>query len=435
MDPTTHPDLRSFVEVPDRHAFPIQNLPFGVFSRPACDTPRVGVRIGDFVLDLWELSSGGLLGPIDGLPSACFARPSLNEYLAAGRDVWGEVRRRISALLQSDNPELRDATDLRARTLVPIEEACLHLPVAVGDYTDFYSGKQHAFNVGVMFRDPKQALLPNYLWMPVAYHGRASSIVVSGADIRRPCGQRSPARAGRPEFGPTKCLDFELEVGFVVGAGNPRGRPIGIADAQDHIFGLVLVNDWSARDIQKWEYQPLGPFLAKNFATTISPWVVQLEALEPFRCPGGIQDPPPLEYLRLPTPSGSDASAGWWYDVNLEVSLRSAKMSKSQTVCRTNFDQTYWAMIQQLTHHTVTGCNVRPGDLMASGTISGPTPDSFGSMLELAWGGKNPLPIDDGSRRRFLEDGDTVTVLGWAENADYRIGFGECAGTILPAVP
>ena len=430
MDPTNDPRLRSFVEVAERHDFPIQNLPFGVFSPADGDERRVCVRIGEFVLDLSAIQAAGLLDAVDGLPKGCFAQSSLNAYLALGREIWVAVRRRLSDLLRSDNPELRDAGDLRARGLLPIERVRLRMPIEVGDYTDFYSGRQHAYNVGAMFRDPEKALLPNYLWVPVGYHGRASSIVPSGTVVRRPCGQSLPPGADRPAFGPSKRLDFELEVGFVVGGGNALGRPIPIAEAREHIFGLVLVNDWSARDIQKWEYQPLGPFLAKNFATTVSPWVVQLEALEPFRCRGPKQDPPPLEYLELPESSPSGADAGWWYDVALEASLGSAQMKMPQRISRTNFNQTYWAMIQQLAHHTVTGCNVRPGDLMASGTISGPTPEEFGSMLELSWGGKRPLTLADGTQRTFLEDGDTVSIRGWAENPDYRIGFGSCDGTV-----
>jgi fumarylacetoacetase len=308
-----------------------------------------------------------------------------------------------------------------------MNQVTMHLPARIGDYTDFYSSREHATNVGVMFRGPERALPPNWLHLPIAYHGRASSVVVSGAPIYRPHGQTLPPGADQPQFGPSLLMDFELEMGFFIGPGNALGHPIPIEEAGEHIFGLVLVNDWSARDIQKWEYQPLGPFLSKNLATSISPWVVPLEALEPFRCPGPPQTPEPLPYLRI--------SAPWAFDIHLEVRLQSEAMAEPVTISRSNFRHLYWTMPQQIAHHTITGCNLRPGDLLATGTISGPTPDSYGSMLELAWRGERPLSLPDGSLRAFLHDGDTVILSGWCQGESYRVGFGECRGQLLPPRP
>jgi fumarylacetoacetase len=302
------------------------------------------------------------------------------------------------------------------------------LPAAIGDYTDFYSSREHASNVGTMFRGPDKALMPNWLYLPVAYHGRASSIVVSGTDLHRPQGQLPPPMGetgAAPSLGPTRALDFELEMGFFVGPGNDLGQPIPISAAAEHIFGLVLVNDWSARDIQQWEYVPLGPFLAKNFGTSISPWVVPLAALEPFRTAGPRQEPSPLPYLQ--------SRGDWAFDINLEASLQGTNLAGPQRLCTTNFKYLYWNMAQQLAHHTVTGCNLRPGDLLASGTISGPTPDSYGSLLELAWRGTRPLRLPNGEQRSYLEDGDRVTMTGWCQGQGYRVGFGELTGKILPA--
>jgi fumarylacetoacetase len=327
--------------------------------------------------------------------------------------------------LRHDLGTLRDNIGLRHRALLAQSEVTMHLPAEIGDYTDFYSSREHATNVGIMLRGPDNALMPNWLHLPVAYHGRASSVVVSGTPVCRPCGQTKLDNAERPIFGPSRSLDFELEMGCFVGPGNELGRPIPIAEAADHIFGMVLVNDWSARDIQRWEYQPLGPFLAKNFATSISPWVVTLEALEPFRCAGPIQDPPPLPYLQ--------SSGPWGYDIRLDVCLQSVKMDKPERICHSNSKYLYWNVCQQLAHHAVNGCNLRPGDLLATGTISGPTPDSYGSMLELAWKGTKPLTLPGGESRTFLQDGDTVRIAGWCDGPDSRIGFGEVTGTITPA--
>jgi fumarylacetoacetase len=302
----------------------------------------------------------------------------------------------------------------------------MNLPAEIGDYTDFYSSREHATNVGTMFRGREKALQPNWLHMPVAYHGRASSVVVSSTDIRRPYGQTIAPGAEEPVFETSKEMDFELEMGYFVGSGNELGRPIPIDEAANHIFGLVLVNDWSARDIQRWEYRPLGPFLAKNLATSISPWVVTLEALEPFRCPGPEQEPQPLPYLRSPREGA--------FDIQLEVHLQSQEMAEPAVISRSNFRYLYWNMAQQLAHHTITGCNMRPGDLLASGTISGPTPDSYGSLLELAWRGTRPITLPNGEERSFLEDGDRVTLTGWCQGDGYRVGFGEVKGEIFPAV-
>jgi fumarylacetoacetase len=429
MYPTTDPKLRSFIPVAPESHFPIQNLPYGVFRHPESQRPTIGVAIGEHILDL---SAPGILALLDDplynqAPHGghVFDEETLNAFLAAGPATWRLARAAIRRLLSADEPTLRDNAKLRERALLPMADVEMLLPVAIGDYTDFYSSREHATNVGAMLRGPDNALMPNWLHLPVAYHGRASSIVVSGTDIRRPQGQTKADDAVAPTFGPSRSLDFELEIGFFVGPGNELGRPIPIAQAAEHIFGLVLVNDWSARDIQKWEYQPLGPFLAKNFATSISPWVVPLDALQPFRTAGPPQDPQPLPYLR----SVDD----WALDLHLEVHLQTAQMDRPQRICVTNFKYMYWNMAQQLAHHTVNGCNLRPGDLLASGTISGPTPDSYGSLLELAWKGTKPLLLSSGEKRTFLQDGDRVTMTGWCQGEGYRIGFGEVTGKVLAA--
>jgi fumarylacetoacetase len=414
---------RSFVDVaPDSH-FPIQNLPYGVFSTAADPRPRAAVAIGEFVLDLAALEVAGLLA-VGSAEARVFDRDTLNAFIALGRAAWTRARSRIATLLRADNSELRDNAALRAQALVPMRDARMHLPVSVGGYTDFYSSKEHATNVGSMFRDPKNALLPNWLHLPVAYNGRASSVVVSGTPIRRPKGQIKPADGEQPIFAPTRKLDFELETAFIVGEGNTLGEPIAVADAERHIFGMVLLNDWSARDIQQWEYVPLGPFNSKTFATSISPWIVTLDALEPFRVAGPAQDPAPLPYL---TQTGPHA-----FDIGLKVALQ-IKDQAEATISRTNFKYLYWSMAQQLAHHTVSGCNTRAGDLMGSGTISGPTSDSFGSLLELAWNGQKPLALSGGAVRSFLEDGDEVVITGCCRGDGYNVGFGEVRGRIVAA--
>lgn len=406
--------------------FPIQNLPYGIFSDPQNMQPRVGVAIGDMILDLSVLESAGLLVP-EGAISSVFAAQHLNVFIALGRSAWHSTRARITELLSADNPRLRDDAVLRERSFVNIAQATLHLPVEIGGYTDFYSSKEHATNVGAMFRNPENALLPNWLEIPIGYNGRASSVVVSGTPVRRPNGQIKLPDQARPVFSASRKLDIELEAGFIVGTGNALGEPIPCEQAEDHIFGMVLLNDWSARDLQAWEYVPLGPFNAKTFATTISPWIVTMEALEPFRTRQPDQSPEPLSYLRH---AGHHA-----FDIRLEARLRPDGASEQTTLCRTNFKYMYWTMAQQLAHHTVSGCNTRTGDLMGSGTISGATPDSYGSLLELTWGGKNPFPLSTGGTRCFVEDGDELTLAGWCQGDGYRIGFGRCTGKVVPAHP
>ncbi len=426
MTHKTLDSLRSFVPAGPSSHFPIQNLPYGVFRRRAgggSDEPGVGVAIGEFVLDLALLERSSLLD-VTGGGDRVFDKPSHNFFMSLGRGAWRQARATIQRLLRDDEPALRDNARLRDRALVPMSDVEMLLPAEVGDYTDFYSSREHATNVGVMFRGKDNALMPNWLHLPVGYHGRSSSIVVSGTDLHRPQGQIKPDDADAPHFGPSKSLDFELEMGFFVGPGNPLGRPVPIDGALDHIFGMVLVNDWSARDIQKWEYVPLGPFLGKNFGTSVSPWVVTMDALEPFRTAGPAQDPQPLPYLR--------SSAKCAYDVKLEVLLQTPKMDKPARIAASNLKHMYWNVCQQLAHHTVNGCNLRPGDLLASGTISGPTPDSYGSMLELAWKGTKPIKLPTGETRTFLQDGDRVTMTAWCEGPGYRVGFGEVTGKVLP---
>lgn len=413
---------RSFIEVAADSDFPIQNLPFGVFQT-AGSAARTGIAIGDQILDLAELADAGLLA-IDGCPASVFRQDALNALISCGRPVWRAVRARVAALLDANNPELRDNAALRAKALVPQASATMLLPVTIGGYTDFYSSREHATNVGMMFRDPANALLPNWLHLPVGYNGRPSSVVVSSTDFHRPLGQVCPPGNTQPFFTPCRRLDFELETGFIVGRGNALGDPILVNDAEAHIFGMVILNDWSARDIQAWEYVPLGPFNSKGFATSISPWIVTLDALEPFRVAGPAQDPQPLPYLQQQGAGG--------FDITLNVDL-STEQGQSARICQSNFKYLYWSMAQQLAHHTIGGCNTRVGDLMGSGTISGPTKDSRGSLLELSWGGKEPLTIADGVTRSFLEDGDTVTMSGYAQGDGYRVGFGCVAGKVLPA--
>ena len=423
--------VRSFVPTAADSHFPIQNLPYGVFRPRAGGAPRVGVAIGEMILDMAALESRSLVqipgaGHANRPSGPIFARPSLNAFMALGRDAWRSVREQVGRLLCDRESRLRDDAALRQAALVPMAQAELLLPVEIGDYTDFYSSKDHASNVGAMFRGPENALPPNWLHLPIAYHGRASSIVASGTDLHRPRGQTKPEGAEAPSFGPSQAVDFELEMGYFIGPGNRLGEPIAVDRALEHVFGLVLVNDWSARDIQRWEYVPLGPFLAKNFGTSISPWVVTLEALEPFRVAGAVQQPAPLEYLRA---TGDQA-----YDIQLQVSLESAAMTVPLTICRSNFRHLYWSIAQQIAHHTSGGCNLRPGDLLASGTISGPTADSRGCLLELTWGGRQPLSLAGGETRRYLADGDRVTMTAWCDGDGYRVGFGEVTGRVLPPV-
>jgi len=425
--------LQSFIEVAPESHFPIQNLPFGIF-KPKQGAPRVGAAIGDLVLDLSILEELGHFGSpefqepvLSGrrMDRHVFAQNSLNAFLALGRPAWRKAREMIQHLLSAETPALRDDAKLRARVFHAQKDVVMQLPARIGNYTDFYSSYHHAHNVGTMLRGPENALMPNWKWLPVAYHGRASSIVISGTDVRRPSGQIKLPDASAPVFGPTKSLDYELEMAFLIGPGNLLGDPVPIDRAFDHIFGFVLMNDWSARDVQAWEYQPLGPFLAKNFSTSISPWVVTLEALEPFRKSLPPQDPEPLPYLRQKNDST--------FDMHLEAHLKTSSMDAPHIVTRTNFQNLYWSVAQQLAHHTVNGCNLESGDLLASGTISGPTEESRGCMLELTWRGANPLKLPNGETRKWLEDGDTPGITGWCEGDGYRVGFGEVSGRVLPA--
>jgi fumarylacetoacetase len=424
LNVTHDPRLGSWVETANAPGsdFPIQNLPYGVFST-AGSSPHVGVAIGDRILDLAEIESAGLLAPAG--KARVFDRPDVNAFMALGPAAWSAARAEISALLAAGNARLRDDAPLRARALVPMASARLHLPLYVRSFTDFYASKHHATNVGVMLRGPENALMPGWLHLPFAYNGRASTVVVSGTPVHRPLGQSKPPDAETPVFGPSQRLDFELEMGAVVGKPSRMGEPVTVAEAHDMIFGFVLLNDWSARDIQAWEYQPLGPFLAKVFATTIGPWIVTREALEPFRVSTPPREKPLLPYLGERAPYN--------YDIELEVALTPDKSGRATTIVRSNVKHMYYSPAQQLAHHAVGGCAMCTGDLLGSGTLSGPTRESRGSLLELAWGGKQPLVLDDGETRSFLLDGDTVTIRGHAEGDGYRIGFGECAGRIEPS--
>jgi fumarylacetoacetase len=434
LDETHDPRLRSWVESANVEAsdFPIQNLPFGVF-RAARTTAgaRVGVAIGDRVVDLARIHEAKLLRDVADDRTALF-RTSLNGLMAAAPDLRRALRRRVSELLSEGNDELRR----HPAALVPLADVELLLPASVGDYTDFYAGIEHAQNVGKMLR-PDEPLLPNYRYVPIAYHGRASSVVASGTPVRRPLGQTKPDDASVPRFGPTRALDYELEVALWVGPGNRLGEPIPIERAEEHVFGVGLLNDWSARDIQSWEYRPLGPFLSKNFATTVSPWVVTLEALAPFRAPAYERpegDPEPLPYLS----SEADRERGG-IDLVLEAWLRTPRMKEGSVapvrLSRVSFRQMYWTPAQMLTHHASNGCNLMAGDLLGSGTVSGPTPEARGCLLELTRRGAEPIELPTGESRRFLEDGDEVVLRGWCEREGCaRIGLGECRGTILPPV-
>ncbi|GAB4475549.1 MAG: fumarylacetoacetase [Burkholderiaceae bacterium] len=414
IDETHDPALASWVESANDPAsdFPLQNLPFGRFRTAPGAEWRIGIAIGDQVLDL---AAAGLIDSQD-----------INALMGAGPERRRAIRRAASRGLRRASPE-RSRFE---RALLPQSKVEFGLPCAIGDYTDFYAGIHHATAVGALFR-PDNPLLPNYKWVPIGYHGRASSIVASGTRFRRPHGQIKPADAPQPSLAPTRRLDYELELGIFIGGGNALGEPIPIARAEEHVFGLVLLNDWSARDVQAWEYQPLGPFLAKNFATTISPWIVTPEALEPFRAPfeRPAGDPQPLPYLDSP-----ENRARGMFDIRLEVWLQTPKMAAPQRLMHSNFRDAYWTVAQLVAHHTVNGCNLQPGDLFGSGTISGPAPDQGGSLLELTSGGKRPLRLPNGETRAFLEDGDTVILRAHCERPGFRrIGFGECAGTVLPA--
>ncbi len=414
--------MNSFVKYDSTSDFSIHNIPFGVavFDKEyiACAT-----RIGDVVVDLATLFDYGYFNEIEGLQENVFEAYTLNEFIEMGKPVTNAVRLKIQQLLQEDSKLAADEKTI-SECFYDLDKVKMLMPVHVPNYTDFYSSIEHATNVGKMFRDPANALLPNWKHLPVGYHGRASSIVVSGTEIHRPKGQMKPADADKPHFGPCKQLDFELEIAFIVNRNTEMGESISTAEAEGSIFGMVIFNDWSARDIQSWEYVPLGPFLAKNFGSSVSPWVVTLEALEPFRTESPTQEPEVLDYLKF---SGNKN-----YDINLEVYIQPEKGTAAK-ICESNYKYMYWNMTQQLAHHTVNGCNIEVGDMYASGTISGSDSNSFGSMLELTWRGQNPLKLNDGQERKFIDDNDTVIMKGWAEKDGIRVGFGEVEGKILPA--
>ena len=416
-----NPDRSSWLHVNKNSDFPIQNIPFGVFLTRD-DIITIGTRIGDTAIDLGALHQ---LGYFEGIPLTddIFLQDTLNDFIADGRKTWRLVRNRIAEIFDKNNTTLQSNKKHKEIVLFRLDEIEMQLPVQIGDFTDFYASKEHATNVGTMFRGKENALMPNWLHLPVGYHGRSSSIISSGIPIHRPQGQTIPADSDTPVFGPSKLVDFELEMAFVTTDANDIGEPIPIDEAEEYIFGLVLLNDWSARDIQKWEYVPLGPFLAKNFASSISPWIVTLDALEPFRVASPKPVKPQLEYLQY---KGKKS-----FDIHLEMAIQ-PKDAKETTVCKSNFKYMYWNMAQQLAHHTVNGCPVNSGDMMGSGTISGPTPDSYGSMLELTWRGENPIKMKDGSERKFINDYDTVIMRGHCENDDIRIGFGEVSTQVLP---
>jgi len=408
-------DARTWVPVPEGSHFPIQNLPFGLCCGEE-DTESVVVRIGDHVVDLGALAACGVIPEDD--------YPILHSFIDLDRDDVRRLRQLVYELLREDNPVLRDNKELCEDAIIPIERVEMMVPVEIPAFVDFYSGIHHASNVGKMFRPDMPPLLPNYRHLPVGYNGRASSVIPTDVMVRRPKGQTKGADAETPEFGPTRELDFELELGFFLAEGNALGEPIPIAEAEDHMLGVVLVNDWSARDVQRWEYQPLGPFLAKSFATSISPWIVTLDALEPFRTQGPAQDPEPLPHLRPEKPGH--------FDIQLEVAIKTEAMTKPQVISRTNARHLYWCFSQQLAHQTSNGTNTEPGDLYASGTISGPDEGSFGSLLELSWRGSKPLRMEEtGEERTFLEDGDTVIITGWCERDGIRVGFGELRNTVV----
>ncbi|KAG9445297.1 hypothetical protein H6P81_016637 [Aristolochia fimbriata] len=416
--------MKSFVEVAVDSHFPLENLPYGVFKPKGGGGPRIGVAIGDYVLDLAAVAAAGLFDGTSLGNTQCFSQSSLNSFLGLGRPAWKEARDMIQRLLSAEEPTLRDNANLRDKSIFPMTDVEMLLPFVIGDYTDFFSSMHHAKNCGTIFRGPENPISPNWFHLPIAYHGRASSIVISGTDIVRPRGQGHPIGNSPPYFGPTKKLDFELEMAAVVGPGNELGKPIDINNAADHIFGLVLMNDWSARDIQAWEYVPLGPFLGKSFGTTISPWVVTLEALEPFACDAPKQEPYPLSYLVEKQPKN--------YDIPLEVCIKPAGQENSLVVTKSNYKHLYWTLAQQVAHHTINGCNLRPGDLLGTGTISGPEPEALGCLLELTWNGQKPLSLN-GSECTFLGDGDEVIFTACCKGNGYNVGFGTCSGRVLPA--
>jgi len=412
---------KSWLEVPEKSDFPIQNIPFGVFLTKE-NVVTVGTRIGDSAIDLGALQQLGYFSGIE-LTDDMFLQDTLNDFISDGKKTWRLVRNRIADIFDENNPKLRDNKKHRDIIIFKMDEVEMQLPVLIGDYTDFYSSKEHASNIGKIIRNEENALPPNWLHMPIGYHGRSSTIVPSGISVHRPLGQSLPYGETIPVFGSSRAVDFELETAFITTDANIMGEMIPISEASDYIFGMVLLNDWTARDIQKWEHMPLGPMLSKNFASSISPWIVTMDALEPFKVASPKQDPSPLPYLQQ---KGKNS-----FDIHLEVTIQ-PENSAPTVVTKSNFKYMYWTMTQQLAHHTSNGCRVNSGDMMGSGTISGPTKESYGSMFELTLGGKNPITLDDGSERKFINDNDTVTMTGFCENSQVRIGFGEVSAKLLP---
>lgn len=415
----------SFIDYDEKSDFPYQNLPYGIFSTSTSSVRRPGVAIGNFVLDLSEVKhyfNGPLMKDV---ASYVFCQPTLNEFMALSQNHWKETRQFVKSILAADNPFLRDDEKLRQVALHPMEDVEMHLPASIGDYTDFYASIDHAMNIGSMMRGKGNELMPNYRHLPVGYHGRSSSIVVSGTKIIRPHGQTCRPDSSTPTFGPSKALDFELEMGcFIGGEPNPIGSPISISETESRLFGLVILNDWSARDIQRWEYQPLGPFLAKNFATTISPWVVTFEALSEFKTDNKAQEPKPLPYLQH--------NDNFNFDIDLEIFYKPIGQHNPTVICQSNFKHLYWTVKQMLAHHSITGCNMNPGDLLGTGTISGPVEGSYGSMMELSWKGTKPIEFSSNVTRSYIEDGDEITMRAYCcSNHGYRIGFGDCSGIVL----
>lgn len=412
---------KSWLEVPVDSDFPIQNIPFGVFLTKE-NIVTVGTRIGDFAIDLGALQQLNYFEGIE-LTDDMFLQDTLNDFISDGKKTWRLVRNRIAEIFDEKNPILRDNEKNKQIIIFKIKDVEMQLPVLIGDYTDFYSSKENASNIWKMISNSENELPPNWLHVPVGYHGRSSTIIPSGISINRPMGQTLPNGETTPVFGPSRMVDFEMETAFITTDVNIMGENIPVNEAEDYIFGMVLMNDWSTRDVQKWEYVPLGPFLSKNFATSISPWIITMDALEPFRTKGPKQDPAPLPYLQIKGKHN--------FDINLEVAIQ-PENTEATVVSKTNSKYMYWSMSQQLTHHTSNGCRVNSGDMMGSGTISGSTPNSYGSMLELTWGGENPITLIDGTERKFINDGDTVIMKGFCKNNEVRIGFGEVSSKLLP---
>ncbi|TCB77264.1 fumarylacetoacetase [Acinetobacter sp. ANC 4173] len=416
--------METYITIPQNSDFSLHNLPYGVFSHFYDSERHIGVALGDYVIDLAILEQNGFL-QIEP-DETFFNQPTLNKFIGTGKSFWSKIRKELQSLLKKQNPILRDNLELREKVFIKQSDVIMHLPVSISGYTDFYSSKEHATNVGCMFRDPKNALLPNWSELPVGYNGRASSVVISGTDVVRPSGQIKLPDSERPIFSASRKLDFELETGFIIGKPSNLGEPVSVERAWNHIFGVVLFNDWSARDIQQWEYVPLGPFNSKTFASSISPWIVTLEALEPFRTQCPIQEPKPLSYLVEDNIHNS-------FDIHLSVELKTEDSDTADVISKTNFKYMYWSMAQQLAHHTISGCNVQIGDLMGSGTISGSEPNSYGSLLELTWNTTKPITLSNGQQRSFLNDGDTIIIKGYCEKEGIRVGFGEVSGKITSA--